>query len=112
MAITYSFPVVIKKLPAAQIPYEDAERKWSGRTWSVCIANASNSAIFPSECALHIILLDCVSIIQDNEYINPVDAQSADRIEACYTRLRSWWYSRPSTLDPDKYPSQVHLLCA
>ncbi|KAJ4373532.1 hypothetical protein N0V86_007673 [Didymella sp. IMI 355093] len=94
MAITYSFPVVIKKLPAARIPYEDAE------------------PIFRSECALHIILLDCVSIIQDNEYTNPLDAQNADRIEACYSRLRSWWYSRPSTLGPDKYPSQVHLLCA
>ncbi|KAJ4330572.1 hypothetical protein N0V87_009878 [Didymella glomerata] len=94
MAITYSFPVVIKKLPAAQIPYEDDE------------------PIFHYECALHVILLDCVSITQDHEHIDPVDAQSAERIEACYSRLRSWWYSRPSTLDPDKHPSQVHLLCA
>ena len=111
MAITYSFPVVIKNLPAAQIPYDDAERKLSGPA-RLCTSNASNLAIFRSECALHIILLDCVNIIQDNEYINPVDAQSTDRVEACYSRLRSWWYSRPSTLDPDKHPSQVHLLCA
>ncbi|KAF2626280.1 hypothetical protein BU25DRAFT_440684 [Macroventuria anomochaeta] len=94
MSITYSFPVVIKNLPAVPIPYHDVE------------------PLFRSECALHIILLDCVSIIQDNEYTNPRDTRSADRIEACYSRLRSWWYSRPTSLDADKYPSQVHLLCA
>ncbi|KAF1928400.1 uncharacterized protein M421DRAFT_63540 [Didymella exigua CBS 183.55] len=94
MAITYSSPVLIKSLPAAQIPYQDAE------------------PMFRSECVLHTILHDCVSIIQGNECTNPLDARSADRIDACYSRLRSWWRSRPSTLDPDKYPSQVHLLCA
>lgn len=76
------------------------------------MTNASNLAIFRSECALHTILSDCVTIILDNEYTDPVDAQRADQIEACYSRLKSWWYSRPSTLDPDKHPSQVHLLCA
>ncbi|KAF3009503.1 hypothetical protein E8E13_003784 [Curvularia kusanoi] len=94
MAITYSFPAIIQKLPSMPIPSLETE------------------TLFRSECALHIILLDCVGIIQDSEYINPHDAQSADRIEACFSRLRSWWYSRPSTLDPDKYPSQVHLLSA
>lgn len=94
MAITYSFPIIIENLPSMPIPSLESE------------------TLFRSECALHIILRDCVSIIQDSEYINPYDAQCADRIEACFSRLRSWWYSRPSTLDPDKYPLQVHLLCA
>ncbi|XPS80710.1 hypothetical protein M3J07_012683 [Ascochyta lentis] len=94
MSITYSFPVIIKNLPSLPIPYQDTD------------------SLFRSECELHTILLDCVGIMQDYEHTVLQDAHSIDRIEGCYSRLRSWWRSRPDSLDPDKHPSQVHLLCA
>ncbi|UPX19678.1 uncharacterized protein EKO05_0009933 [Ascochyta rabiei] len=94
MSITYSTPVIITTLPLTPIPYRDTE------------------PLFGSECALHTILLDCVRTIQDYEHTSLHDTHNADQIEACYSRLRCWWNSRPASLDPDRHPTQVNLLCA
>jgi|SRR5690242_4030137 len=69
-------------------------------------------ALLHSQCVLHIILFDCVSIIQDTEDTNPRHTSSATQIETCFTRLKAWWQSQTPSLDPDKFPSQVNLLCA
>ncbi|KAJ8108843.1 hypothetical protein OPT61_g7887 [Boeremia exigua] len=110
MAITYSFPVIINRPPPVSISYEDTARKLL--IFEFFCRTDVEAALFRSECALHVILHDCVGIMQDSEPINPHDAESVDRIEACFSRLQSWWRSRPNSLDPDIHPSQVNLLCA
>ncbi|KAJ4311124.1 hypothetical protein N0V94_008111 [Neodidymelliopsis sp. IMI 364377] len=95
--------------------YHEARRLWDleeGRDSLTKVQAGAILSLFSSECALHMILLDCVGIIQDTEGAGIDDVQGENRVEASYSRLRAWWNSRSGSLDPDKFPSQVHLLCA
>jgi hypothetical protein len=74
----------------------------------------ANTALFRSECAKHVIILDCVAAIE-NENGNTgheTIAPNPEMFEACYLRLTSWWQLRPTSLLPETAPSQENLLCA
>jgi hypothetical protein len=71
-------------------------------------------ALFRSECAKHVIILDCVAAIE-NENGNigkETIAPNPEMVKACYLRLTSWWQLRPTSLRPETAPSQEDLLCA
>ncbi|KAH3912744.1 hypothetical protein HBH56_118810 [Parastagonospora nodorum] len=96
MSFTYSFPVIIQSVPAVAMPYQH---------------KPDVEALFRSECAKHIIILDCVAAIRS--YIAAEDhARHPELIEACYARLTSWWHTRPASLDPNQEDSKVNILCA
>jgi hypothetical protein len=69
------------------------------------------AALFRSECAKHIIILDCVNAIQ-NYKSSGEQPGAPDQIEACYSRLTGWWHTRQSSLNPENVPSKANILCA
>lgn len=69
------------------------------------------TALFRSECAKHVIILDCVSAIRSYNAASE-HARHPELIEACYARLTSWWHTRPSSLHPENICSKENILCA
>jgi hypothetical protein len=72
------------------------------------------AALFRSECAKHVIILDCINAIQNynDDSMQSHVLPNLDQIEACYYRLTDWWQLRPSSLYLERTPSKENLLCA
>ncbi|KAF2022988.1 hypothetical protein EK21DRAFT_105527 [Setomelanomma holmii] len=99
MAFTYSFPAIINTVPNVPIPYQHLH---------------DDEALFRSECAKNIIILDCDKIIhhRGSEHDQATRPPDPEQIEICHGRLKSWWQTRPSCLQPERVPSKENLLSA
>jgi len=71
-----------------------------------------HQALFQSECAKHVILLDCVDTLVESIHSDKETWPKVDEIETCYARLTHWWNGRSKDLDPDLMPTRENLLCA
>lgn len=69
-------------------------------------------ALFRSECARNMIILDCSRTLVDPE--EPVSdiPPKPEQIEVLYLRLKNWYDGRPQSLLPANYPSPENLLTA
>jgi hypothetical protein len=115
MSYTYNFPTIIRTIPNVPIPYQQkSNTKGSSQLVGSLKACSHAAALFRSECTKNIIILDCVSAIEDynhasaNSHIPP----SSEKIEACYSRLMAWWQARPSSLHTAKNPTKENMLSA
>lgn len=96
MAFTYSFPAIITTPPLVAIPYDPSNE---------------SEALFRSECARYAIICDGVNAIRNYKASNGYE-QDAAAIDACHTRLMSWWHLRPTSLHPETVSSKENILCA
>lgn len=97
MSFIYSFPVMVTRPPSVAVPYCE---------------DPSSTALFQSECAKYVIILDCVDIILGDTKVDRTAPHISEEIETCYRRLTHWWKSRSKDLDPDLMPTRENLLCA
>ncbi|KAH7413792.1 hypothetical protein DE146DRAFT_749992 [Phaeosphaeria sp. MPI-PUGE-AT-0046c] len=96
MAFTYSFPAIITAAPLVAIPYDQ---------------NPDSEALFRSECARYAIICDGANAIRKYKASNGHEQHAAE-IDACHTRLMSWWHARPPSLHPESVSSKENILCA
>ena len=69
-------------------------------------------ALFRSECARNMIILDCSKAIMDpDEPVGDIPPKP-EQIEVLYLRLKNWYDARPKCLLPESYPSPENLLTA
>lgn len=115
MAFTYSFAAIINTVPFVRIPYQDSPDTEGRHYMHLHNQNAdAATALFRSECTKNVIILDCVNAKHSHPTKggqSPV-SPDPDHIEACYSRLKSWWLARPLSLRPEQSPSKENLLFA
>lgn len=118
MSFTYSFPAIIRRVPSIAIPYYDTP---DSKGIYICIfmtdfhfniANFLLEALFRSECAKYVIILDCGNLTRDESNAKKRISLRPEEIEACYLRLTHWWNSRSPEIHPDHAPTRENLLCA
>ncbi|KAF2125451.1 hypothetical protein P153DRAFT_348622 [Dothidotthia symphoricarpi CBS 119687] len=97
MSFVYSFPVPIRTVPSVTIPYRD---------------KPESEAFFRSECARHVIILDSLEAFSSRHESHRQRQMKPEQIERIYQRLKVWFDSRPSSLNPDKVPSRENLTSA
>lgn len=97
MSFIYSFPVIIPRPPSIAMP---------------CCENANATALFQSECAKNVILIDFADIMVERGNSAKETPPKVEEIKACYARLADWWNYRSKDLDPDLMPTRENLLCA
>ncbi|KAF2113856.1 hypothetical protein BDV96DRAFT_118510 [Lophiotrema nucula] len=97
LSFTYSFPAIIKMQPPLPVPYEDS---------------TDSETLFRSECARHVIMLDCANILVDADGSVLDVPPKPEVVEVLVLRLKSWWDSRPVSLNPSDHPSPENLLSA
>jgi len=112
MSFTYSFSPIIKSQPPLQIPYDD------GTEGRCLIASTNhrltiyNAELFRHECGRNIIVMDYANILVDPDDVHSEVPPKPEQIEVLYLRLKSWWDSRPESLNPEAHPSPENLLAA
>ncbi|KAF2021291.1 hypothetical protein BU24DRAFT_18465 [Aaosphaeria arxii CBS 175.79] len=97
MSFTFTFPALIKSQPPLAIPYDDTP---------------NSEALFRSECARHVILLDCgkyLGMADDNDNEIP---PKPEQVEVFYNRWKLWYDNRPTSIEPHANPSPENLLTA
>lgn len=115
MSFIYSFPVILSRPPSMAIPYcEDPNATGIAHGYGhrVNPSLTFHQALFQSECAKHVILLDCVDTLVESIHSDKETWPKVDEIETCYARLTHWWNGRSKDLDPDLMPTRENLLCA
>ncbi|KAF2851922.1 hypothetical protein T440DRAFT_516896 [Plenodomus tracheiphilus IPT5] len=97
MSFVYAFPVIIDRPPSIAIPYCE---------------DFNSTALFQSECAKHVLILDCVDVILGDSKADGDASKRLEEARTCHYRLTQWWKSRSKHLDPDLMPTRENLLCA
>ncbi|KAH7135056.1 hypothetical protein B0J11DRAFT_575675 [Dendryphion nanum] len=95
MSFVYSFPAILKTQPPFPVPSHDTP---------------ANEDLFRSECSRHAIFLDCMGILAMDDDYDPEISPKPEQIEILLMRLKSWFESRPQSLEPNKNPSPENLL--
>lgn len=113
MSFTYSFPVILKTQPPFPVPYDGAPDSEGMRIFNIDGKGTNwRTALFQSECARQVIILDCLSTVWDLETTNSGIAPRPEQVEVMYIRLKGWWDSRLQSLSPTQNPSPENLLAA
>ncbi|KAF2652047.1 hypothetical protein K491DRAFT_719302 [Lophiostoma macrostomum CBS 122681] len=98
MSYTYSFPAILKTQPQLPIPYNDAPN--------------AEAIHFRSECQRQVIMAECASALWDAGTVGDMVPSNPNLVEVLYLRLKSWWDSRPVSLDPLIHSSPENLVAA
>ncbi|KAF1954077.1 hypothetical protein CC80DRAFT_536957 [Byssothecium circinans] len=97
MSFTYSFPAIISSQPPVAIPYEDTPEK---------------EALFRSQCARNIIILECSNTLIDRHDPNFDIPPKPEQIEILHLKLKTWYTTQAPSLHPENFPSPENLLAA
>ncbi|KAF2269450.1 hypothetical protein CC78DRAFT_575010 [Lojkania enalia] len=97
MALTIPFPILLKMQPPISIPYDDTQ---------------DVEEFFRSECGRHIIMLDCAHSFAYVDDRGSKIPPNPEQVEVLYLKMKSWWDSRPESLEPTENSSPENLLAA